>query len=142
MDTFILNLLMGVPQTGADGAVTGGSLIGSFLPFIAIIAIFYFLIIRTQSKKRKETEKMLSSLKKGDRIVTIGGLYGTIQSVKDTTVIVRVDDNIKLEFLRSAISSVTIPAAEPKEEKEDKKKIEDKKEEKEKSEEKTSEDGE
>ena len=142
MDTFILSLLMGAPQTGADGAVTGGSLIGSFLPFIAIIAIFYFLIIRPQSKKRKETEKMLSSLKKGDRIVTIGGLYGTIQSVKDTTVIVRVDDNIKLEFLRSAISSVTIPAAEPKEEKEDKKKIEDKKEEKEKSEEKTSEDGE
>ncbi|MCL2214798.1 MAG: preprotein translocase subunit YajC [Treponema sp.] len=143
MDTFTLHLLMGVPQGDPNAAVSGGSLIGSFLPFIAIIAIFYFLIIRPQSKKRKETEKMLSSLKKGDRIVTIGGLYGTIQSVKDTTVIVRVDDNIKLEFLRSAISSVTIPASEPKDEKsDDKKKIEDKKEEKEKSEEKTSEDGE
>jgi len=143
MDTFFLPLLMGAPQTGADGSVGAGGLIGSFLPFIAIIAIFYFLIIRPQSKKRKETEKMLSSLKKGDRIVTIGGLYGTIQNVRDTTVIIKVDDGVKLEFLRSAISSVTIPATEPKEEKSEEKdkKIEDKKEEKEKSEDKASESG-
>jgi len=150
MDTFFLPLLMGAPAGG--GAASGGDLLMSFLPFIAIIAIFYFLIIRPQSKKRKETDKMLSSLKKGDRIITIGGLYGTIQSVKESTVIVKVDDGVKLEFLRSAISSVTIPAPEP-EDKEDKdkkdKKIEDKrnndkKEEKEqeKSEDKASESGE
>jgi len=133
MDTFILQLLMAAPQAGGE-APTGGSLIGTFLPFVAIIAIFYFLIIRPQNKKKKETEKMHSSLKKGDRIVTIGGLYGTIQRVNETTVIIKADDNVKLEFLRSAISSVTIPAA-PKEEKEDKN------EDKEKSEDKTSENG-
>jgi len=104
MYTFFLPLLMGVPQDGGEAG--GGSLIGGFLPIIAIIAIFYFLIIRPQNKKRKETEKMHSGLRKGDRIVTIGGLYGTIQSVKDTTVIIKADDNVKLEFLRSAISSV------------------------------------
>jgi len=152
MDTFFLPLLMGAPAGG--GTASGGDLIMSFLPFVAIIAIFYFLIIRPQSKKRKETEKMLSSLKKGDRIITIGGLYGTIQNVKESTVIVKVDDGVKLEFLRSAISSVTIPAPDPddKEDKKDKKddkvkKIEDKnndkneEKEQEKSDNKTSESG-
>ena len=117
MDTFILPLLMGVPPAGTDGGA-GGSLM-SFMPIIAIVAIFYFLIIRPQSKKRKETEKMLSALKKGDRVVTIGGLYGVIQSVRDTTVIIRADENVKLEFSRSSISSVLVPAA-SREEKEDK----------------------
>jgi len=137
MNTFILPLLMGAQQAAGEGtAPTGGSLIGSFIPFIAIILIFYLLIIRPQSKKRKETEKMLGAIKKGDKVVTIGGLYGTIQSVKETTVIMKVDDNVKLEFLRSAISSI-VQQSNVKEEK-----IEDKNEEKEESEEKTSENGE
>jgi len=112
MNTFILPLLNGA----TEGAQGGGSLLGTFLPFVFIIAIFYFLIIRPQNKKRKETEKMLSALKKGDKVVTIGGLHGTIQSVKETTVIIKADDNVKLEFLRSAVSNVV----QPKEEKEDK----------------------
>ena len=138
MNSFILPFLMGAPQAGDPNAAAGpGSLIGSLLPIIAIIAIFYFLIIRPQNKKRKETEKMHASLKKGDRIVTIGGLYGTIHSVKDTTVIIKADDNVKLEFLRSAISSITVASA-PKEEKiEEKEKSEEKK-----SEEQPSENGE
>ena len=95
--------LMGAPQ-GEGGS--SGSTLFSFLPLIAIIAIFYFLILRPQNKKQKETQKMLSALKKGDRIVTIGGVHGIIQSVKESTVIVKVDENVKLEFSRSAISSV------------------------------------
>ena len=136
MNTFILPLLMGGAQTApADGAA-GGSGIFTIISFVGIILIFYFLMIRPQSKKRKETEKMLAALKKGDKIVTIGGLYGTIQSVKDTTVIIKVDDNTKLEFLRSAISSVITPSAAKEE------KAEDKTEEKAKTEEKPSESGE
>ena len=115
MNTFVLPLLMGAPQ-GADGAAGGGSLLGTFVPFLFIIAIFYFLIIRPQNKKRKETEKMLSALKKGDKVVTIGGLHGTIQSVKETTVIIKADDNVKLEFLRSAVSTVAQPSKEDKNE--------------------------
>jgi len=110
MYTFFLPLLMAAPPEGAEAGP--GSLITSFLPFIAVILIFYFLIIRPQSKKRKETEKMLGALKKGDKIVTIGGIYGTIQAVRETTVVVRVDDNVKLEFTRSAISSVISSARE------------------------------
>jgi len=103
MYTFILPFLMGAPA-GAEGAAPNP--IATFLPLIAVVVIFYFLIIRPQNKKRKETEKMISALKKGDKVVTIGGLHGIIQNVKDTTVIVKVDDNVRLEFLRSAVSTV------------------------------------
>jgi preprotein translocase subunit YajC len=118
MNLFVLPLLMGMGGSPAGGEA-GGSMgfITSLLPFAAIIAIFYFLIIRPQSKKRKETEKMLSTLRKGDRVVTIGGVHGTIQSVRESTVIVKVDDNTKIEFNRSAISSVEAVAKEDKSEK-------------------------
>ena len=117
MSEFVLPLLMGA-QSGAEGAQSGGlGSIMSFLPFIAIIAIFYFLIIRPQNKKQKETQKMLSALKKGDKVVTIGGIHGTITSVRETTVVVKVDDNTKLEFSRSAVSSIEAVAKEEKAEK-------------------------
>ncbi|MCL2720255.1 MAG: preprotein translocase subunit YajC [Treponema sp.] len=106
MYTFFLPLLMGAPQGGDAAGGTGGDFLSTFIFIIPMILIFYFLLIRPQSKKRKEAEKMHAGLKKGDRIVTIGGLYGTIQSVRDTTVIIKADDNVKLEFMRSAISSV------------------------------------
>jgi preprotein translocase subunit YajC len=117
MNPLVFNLLMGVPQ-GGEGAA-GGAGIMTFLPFVAIIAIFYFLIIRPQSRKQKETQKMLSALKKGDRIVTIGGMHGVIQNVRDHTVIVKVDESVKLEFNRSAISSITVAARDDKADKED-----------------------
>jgi preprotein translocase subunit YajC len=114
MNSFVLYLLMGAPQGGGEGAAGGNWM--SFLMFPAIIAIFYFLVIRPQNKKQKETQKMLAALKKGDRIVTIGGIHGTIQSVKEQSVIVKVDDSVKIEFSRSAISSVEAAAKEDKEE--------------------------
>ena len=106
MNEFVLSLLMSSPQgaEGASGGAAGG--IMTFLPFVAIIAIFYFLIIRPQNKKQKETQKMLSALKKGDKVVTIGGIHGTIQTVREQSVIVKVDENTKIEFNRSAISSI------------------------------------
>jgi preprotein translocase subunit YajC len=117
MNSFVLPLLLG-GQQAAEGASSGpGSMITSLLPFAAIIAIFYFLIIRPQNKKQKETQKMLSALKKGDKVVTIGGIHGTIQSVRETTVIVKVDENVKMEFSRSAVSGVQAGAKEEKEEK-------------------------
>lgn len=117
MNLFAFPLLMGLGSTTGDaGAAQAGPLgsLMSFLPFVAIIAIFYFLIIRPQNKKQKETQKMLSALKKGDRIVTIGGVHGTIQSVKESTVIVKVDENTKIEFSRSAVSGVEAAAKEEK----------------------------
>ena len=131
MNYLALPLLLGGAQGGAEGAQPGGiqGSIMSFLPFVLIIAIFYFLIIRPQNKKQKETQRMLESLKKGDKVVTIGGVYGVIQDVKEKTVIVKVDDNTKLEFLRSAVSGVVDAAKQKDEKSEDKpEKIEEKKE--------------
>ena len=121
MNSFFLSLplLMGAPQGGEGG---GTSSLFSFLPLVAIIAIFYFLILRPQNKKQKETQKMLSAVKKGDRVVTIGGIHGVIQNVRESTVIVKVDENTKLEFNRAAIASVSSQAREEKDEETEEKK--------------------
>jgi preprotein translocase subunit YajC len=102
---------------GGEGAAGGGSFVTTLIPFALIIVIFYFFIIRPQNKKQKETQKMLGNLKKGDRVVTIGGLHGVIQSVKESTVVLKVDENTKMEYSRSAISSVTAEGKGDKEEK-------------------------
>ena len=115
-------LLMGMPQGEGGG---GASSLMSFLPLVAIVAIFYFLILRPQNKKQKETKRMLEALKKGDRVVTIGGIHGVIQSVRESTVIIKVDENVKLEFSRSAVSGVESQARDDREDrKSDEKKLE------------------
>jgi preprotein translocase subunit YajC len=97
---------------GTQGAATGGtasstgSMTTTFITFGLIILIFYFLIIRPQKKREKETKNMLASMKKGDKIVTIGGIRGTIASVKETTVVVKVDDNARIEFSKNAIAQI------------------------------------
>lgn len=87
-------------------AAAGGSMATTFLTFGAVIAVFYFFIIRPQNKKQKEAQKMISELKKFDKVVTIGGIRGVVQAVKDTTVVIKVDDNAKIEFSKSAVASV------------------------------------
>ena len=87
-------------------------LLGTIVPFLLIILIFYFFMIRPQNKKQKETEKMLNALKKGDKVITIGGIHGVVSSVKEKTVILKVDDDCKIEFNRTAISSVELTEAE------------------------------
>lgn len=84
----------------------GGSMATTFITFGAVIAVFYFFIIRPQSKKQKESQNMINELKKFDKIVTIGGIRGVIQAVKESTVVVKVDDNTKIEFTKNAVASV------------------------------------
>jgi preprotein translocase subunit YajC len=103
MNQLIFSLLMGAPGGGAQG---GASSLISLLPFVAIFAIFYFLIIRPQNKKQKETKRMLEEIKKGDKVVTIGGIHGVVASVRESSVIIKVDENCKLEFSRSSIAMV------------------------------------
>ena len=97
-------MLLSVLQA-AQGPAGAAGLV-SLLPIVAIFVIFYFFIIMPQNKKQKETEKMISALKKGDKVITIGGIHGVVTSTKEKTVIVKVDDSTKLEFSRSAIASV------------------------------------
>ncbi len=81
---------------------------GSFLPFLLIIVVFYFLLIRPQQSRQKKWQHMLGSLKTGDRITTSGGIRGTILAIKDDSIQLRVPpDNLRIEVVKSAIASVT-----------------------------------
>ena len=80
----------------------------TFLPFVLIIVVFYLMLVRPSQKKQKQWQEMLGSLKPGDRITTTGGMRGTIISLKEDTIQLRVPpDGIKLEVIKSAIASVT-----------------------------------
>ena len=100
-----------------QAAAQQGGILGMVLPIALIFVIFYVFIIRPQNKKQKETQKMIDALKKGDKVVTIGGIHGVISSVKDQTVIVKVDDDAKIEFTRSAVASVIVDKPTKEEEK-------------------------
>lgn len=95
------------PTGGAEGGASGpASILPTLVTFGLVFLIFYFLIIRPQNKKQKETKQMLASLDKGDRVVTIGGIRGVVQSLKDDSVVVKVDSNVTMEFSKSAVSNV------------------------------------
>jgi len=78
----------------------------NLLPLILIFVIFYFLLIRPQKSKEKEHQKMLTNLNKSDEIVTTGGIHGTIVNVKDKTVILRIDDNVKIEVEKGCVAYI------------------------------------
>ncbi len=95
---------VGEELTGASAVV---SIIGTFLPMILIFVVFYFFLIRPQRKKDKQVKDMLNNLKVGDRVCTIGGIYGTIVNIKDETITLSVGkDNVNLVFARWGIRSV------------------------------------
>ncbi|HSE98476.1 MAG TPA: preprotein translocase subunit YajC [Blastocatellia bacterium] len=87
-----------------------GSLFGALLPMIVVFAIFYLLVIRPQQRRQRlaqqERNAMLSALKHGDKVVTSGGIYGTIVAVRDETVTMRIADKVNVEVLRSAVSGL------------------------------------
>jgi preprotein translocase subunit YajC len=74
--------------------------------FALIIGIFYFLILRPQQKRQKDRQKLLDAVKKGDKVVTAGGLHGTVAGLDDKTVLLQVSENVKMKFERSAISTI------------------------------------
>jgi preprotein translocase subunit YajC len=78
-----------------------------FLPLIIIAVLFYFLLIRPQQKKQKEHQQLVASVKTGDKVITAGGIHGIVANVKETTFLVKVADNVKIEFDKSSITSVT-----------------------------------
>ncbi|MDP4173855.1 MAG: preprotein translocase subunit YajC [Bacteroidota bacterium] len=96
-------LIAMAPQPGQQG---GGSLISTFIMFGAIFLIFYFMIIRPQQKKAKERDVLLSNLQKGDKIITNGGIHGTIEGLEEKTALVKIDDHVKIKIERSAIATV------------------------------------
>jgi preprotein translocase subunit YajC len=84
---------------------------GMFDPTLMLVifgtfAIFYFVLIRPQQKKQKELQKTIAALGKGDRIMTNGGIFGTVVGIKDNVLVLKIAENVKIEILKSAVSSV------------------------------------
>ena len=84
----------------------GGGIGSFFVPLIFIFIIMYFVMIRPQKKRQEQQQKLVSNLKTGDRVVTNAGIHGLISNVKETTVLVKVADNVKIEVDKSAITNV------------------------------------
>ena len=82
------------------------------IPFAAIAVIFYFLIIRPQQQRQKEQAKLIESVKTGDTVVMSGGIHGIVTNVKEKTLLVKVADNVKIEFDKAAVVTVTKAAIE------------------------------
>ncbi|MBT2718120.1 MULTISPECIES: preprotein translocase subunit YajC [Bacillaceae] len=83
-----------------------GSL-AQILPLILMFVLFYFLLIRPQQKRQKATQNMQSSLKKGDKVATIGGMHGTIDAIDELQIVIKSPDGTKLTFDRAAIREIT-----------------------------------
>lgn len=96
-------------QIGGAAATPGNPMMSTLmmvLQFLPIFAIIYLLIIRPQQKRQKDLEKMLKAIKKGDRVLTSGGLYGVVVSLDEAKTTLKVADDVKLEFAKSAIVQV------------------------------------
>jgi preprotein translocase subunit YajC len=81
-------------------------ILGMLVPMVLIAGIFYFLIFRPMRKRQKQTDAMISNLQNGDKVITTGGVYGTIAGLKDKTVLVKIADNVKIEVAKNAIAGM------------------------------------
>jgi preprotein translocase subunit YajC len=91
------------PQGGTGGS---GSMFSTLIMFALIILIFYFMILRPQQKRQKERQKLLESIEKGDKVITVGGMHGTVVGLEEKTVLVQVADTVKLKFEKTAITTI------------------------------------
>jgi preprotein translocase subunit YajC len=104
----VTHFIIGLAQAAPGG---GGSPFMQFVPLVAIVGIFYFLVLRPQSKKAKDHQRMLSELKKGDDVSTQGGIIGRITGIKDAEVTLQVQEGVRIRVMRSAVTGLYNPAA-------------------------------
>ena len=106
----MLSLLFAQVQSTAPSPAPGLSPFTSMAPiWVLLIIIFYFVLVRPQKKRQQEQQRLITSLKTGDRVVTNAGIHGLIANVKETTVMVKVADNVKIEMEKSAVTNVLKP---------------------------------
>lgn len=89
-----------------QAAQGGDPIFGMLIPMALIAAIFYFLIFRPMRKRQKDQESLITNLKNGDRVITSGGIYGTITGIKDHSIILKIADNVKIEVGKSAVAGL------------------------------------
>ncbi len=99
-----LSIIAMAPQQGQGGA--GGSMVTTLIMFGLIFFIFYFMILRPQQKRQKERQKLLNEMKKGDKIITAGGIHGKIIALEDKTALIEISDNVKIKVEKASIGTV------------------------------------
>ena len=104
----MISLAYAMGQQGGTGGSSGG--FGAFLPLILMFAIFYFLLIRPQQKKAKQHKQLLSAIKKGDRVVTSGGLHGLVTGITEDVVTIEIAPKVRVKIARGSISGVATRA--------------------------------
>ena len=97
----------------AQQAGSAGGMFTGMLPIILIIGIFYLLIYRPMRRRQKALETMIASLKNGDKVITSGGVYGTVAGIRDHSVLLKVADQVKIEVAKASISSLQSPPKDP-----------------------------
>jgi preprotein translocase subunit YajC len=97
-------ILMGTAPQGGANPSGGGGAVSLIIMFALIFGFMYFFMIRPQQKKEKQRQAMIADLKKGDKVVTNSGIIGTIYNIKDNIFVLKVDDEAKIEFVKSAIA--------------------------------------
>src|SRR5881275_1726141 len=102
----MLSLILAQAQSAAPAPAPGGGF-GLMVPVVLMLVIMYFLMFRPQKKRQQEQQRLISSLKTGDRVVTNAGIHGLIANVKETTVMLKVADNVKIEMEKSAVTNVS-----------------------------------
>jgi preprotein translocase subunit YajC len=102
----MLHLLIAQTQAASPAAANPMGGIVNLLPFVFIFVIFYYIMVRPQRRRQQEQQRLIAALKTGDRVVTASGIHGLISNVKETTVILKVADNVKIEIEKSAIGTV------------------------------------
>ena len=102
----MVNLAYAMGAGGAGGGAGGSGGLGAFLPLIIIFAIFYFLLIRPQQKKAKQHKQLLSELRKGDKVVSSGGLHGVITGMSDDVLTVEISPKVRVKISRASIAGV------------------------------------
>jgi len=100
----MLNAYAQAAQGVGTPAAPAGNPLMSLMPIVIIFIIFYFLLIRPQKKTQEEHKKMVLGLKKNDEVITNGGIHGTIANVKDDSVTLKIDDNVKIEVQKNAVA--------------------------------------
>jgi preprotein translocase subunit YajC len=88
------------------GNAAGGNPLTMLVPFVLIFAVFYFIVIMPAKKQQKKKDAMISGLKKGDRVVTTGGIYGSVAAVEDQSLLLKVAENVKIRVAKSAIAGM------------------------------------
>lgn len=101
----MINIAYAMGQSGA-GAAQGAGGFSAFVPLIAMFAIFYFLLIRPQQKKSKEHREMVNNIKKGDRIITSGGIHGRVTAVSEAIMTVEIADKVRIKLARGNVSAL------------------------------------